>query len=50
MKNIGYIAVSAMLGMAIGATAIATVNCPKIKRMCRMAQRKMSNCVKKIGL
>ena len=50
MKNIGFLAASAIMGMAVGATAMAAVNCPKVKRMCRTAQRKMSYYIKKMGL
>jgi len=41
MKNIGLIISGAVTGMAVGVALMAAANCPKVKRMCRMAQRKM---------
>ena len=50
MKNLGLVISGAVTGMAVGAALMAAANCPKVKRMCRLAQRKMVYCMKKMGL
>ena len=50
MKSIGFMMMGAAMGAAAGAAAMAAANCPKVKRACRMAQRKIMFCAHKIGL
>ena len=50
MKSIGFMMMGAAMGAAAGAAAMAAANCPKVKRACRMAQRKIMSCAHKIGL
>ncbi len=50
LKNKGLIILGTAMGVAAGAAAMAAVNCPKVKRACKMAQRKMTSCLKRCGI
>lgn len=50
MKCISSMMIGVAAGIAVGASAMAAANCPKVKRACRTAQRKMMFYAKKMGM
>lgn len=50
MKKTGLVLLGTAMGMTAGITAITVTKCPKVKRACRLMQRKIMSYMKKIGL
>ena len=50
MKKVGLILLGTAMGMSAGITAMTVAQCPKVKRTCRMMQRKMTSYMRRIGL
>lgn len=50
MRSLSFMMMGAAAGVAVCAAAMAAANCPKVKRACKTAQRKISMYARKIGI